>query len=182
MTQGWYEPHLWYLPNPIVPAIRCTFPYAVTKDFKKHCAPVGVAGTNVGTARTVQQEDVADGIFLNEYPLKYVNEWPQNNKDPRLHTCRYRDRRLHSLWEKQEVLNTVKVGEDQPTTRTCDCTFAQLQAEQGLLEFPALELIEDPTFGKGVRILQAIKQDQYLGIYKGEMYPKDRKDGKAHIS
>lgn len=180
VPQGSQNPHLWYMPNPAGSANRCNITYRVTSNLLKYSTPTSATGIRVGRPNhNVPQESIADSVMLADYPWKFTNEWPGNNKDPR-YAVNDTDPCIR-CGKSQELLERVTANNPQATPRTCDCTYAEYQAELGYRETPLLELVDTLRTGKGVRALQSIDEKQFLGLYVGEMYPKSRVDNKAPI-
>ena len=166
------HPHEWRLANTPGTAERLRSTYTATDDlvtFKPK-----PANAVVNTQYNCFQENIDDAIFLTEYPWTRRHEWPKGNDDPRY--CGGYNPPCEMCQQTQEWCKNSSETNPQTVERTCDHEFLELQPSSGLPLPPLVELVTT-SFGTGVQSLQDIPQGAYLGVYIGEMYPTERKNG-----
>ncbi|EXJ80229.1 hypothetical protein A1O1_08371 [Capronia coronata CBS 617.96] len=162
------SPYHWVLPPNNKKTVRCEIEYKVTADLMRDGVAVQT-GNNTNNAspptlqinddQVVQQWDIADSIILPNYTWPKLA--PEAAGEPRF--CGFKDS------------HCVACGQD----LTCTCTPADLL--DGGAEV-LVELITTARTGTGVRALQDIRADQYLGEYVGEIYPARFSRGGALVT
>ena len=159
-------PHLKILAAGQTSATDCRIKYNVTKDSVRAVPRIG----RVGDTADVLQEDIIESVVLPRYRWPLMTQWPV--EDPRYSgfdgdacvVCESESDFITKSWKKSGKIYTPP----------CQCTFAELQEKNEHPATPLLELISTARTGTGVRALQDIARNQYLGIYIGETIPQGK--------
>ncbi|EXJ86423.1 hypothetical protein A1O3_03374 [Capronia epimyces CBS 606.96] len=158
-------PSHWVLPPAPAPAFRCAVEYKVTDDVIRDGFRIqddGVAAPQLDDDQFVQQFDVAHSILLPNYD--WTNLAPQADGDPRF--CGFKDHPCDVCGQES----------------SCDCTFADMCDSAGHGREVLVELMTTERTGTGVRALQDIRADQYVGEYVGEIYPAKHNHRGGHVT
>lgn len=171
------HPHEWYLPGGAESGERCKITFTVTADLVQYHNTV--AGRAAGQVKTVLQRNIDLARFCMEYPWTRRNQWI-SRIDPRYAGFFTPGCVAHPNPLVQAVCPVVTGSLQQTIARTCTCTFRVLQSRNNHPSTPLVEIVTYPRLGNGIRALQSIETNQYLGVYIGEMYPTKKKSGALH--
>ncbi|KAJ9612008.1 hypothetical protein H2200_003603 [Cladophialophora chaetospira] len=203
--------HHWALPKADKqPAIRPAIEYTVTGDMwrapfvndfnaivdrrkpdnRKRARAKPVVRLPVDSKQTLKQLDIIESVILDSGNHQWPNGYTSNNVIGRYDFCGAPETPCEACGAVAPggVNGTVVVGANGlgQDAYPCQCTLGDLMKLRNKNDFTdpdnlLVELYTTNDKGRGVRSLQHIPKDTYIGNYIGEIYPERDPNTKQHV-